>query len=45
VVNIPTFHEEVKVLRIPIIKYIEDVVPEAREGDGVLVFLSSRKSS
>ena len=37
VVNTPTFREAIRVVRVPMNTYIEDVVPEVREEDGVLV--------
>jgi uncharacterized protein (TIGR02271 family) len=37
IVNTPTFREDVRVERVSINKLIEDVVPEPREEDGVLI--------
>jgi stress response protein YsnF len=37
VVNTPTFREAVRVVHVPMNMYIDDVVPEVREEDGVLV--------
>jgi uncharacterized protein (TIGR02271 family) len=37
VVDAPTIHEEVVVEHIPINKFVEDVVPEVRDEDGVLI--------
>jgi uncharacterized protein (TIGR02271 family) len=37
VVQTPTFHDEIRILRVPINQYIEGGVPVIREEDGVLV--------
>jgi uncharacterized protein (TIGR02271 family) len=36
-VDVPVIHEEVVVERVPINKLVEDIVPEARHEDGVIV--------